>query len=66
MSIRANIPSHAWATLGFFRNGYNFWLVTQLLVNNRGSVEVMLKMEVNCEDTLEVLKGLLKEGGADT
>jgi hypothetical protein len=48
--------------LGFFRNGYNYWLVTQLLINNRGSADLMKGMEVGCEDTLKGLKGLLKEG----
>jgi hypothetical protein len=62
-TIRSGIPATAWASLGFFRNGYNYWLVTQLLVNNKGSVHVMMEMEVNCEDTLKQLKKLLKEGG---
>ena len=64
-TIRSNIPSHAWASLGFFKNGYNYWLVTQLLINNKGSVDVMMGMEVGCEDTLKQLKGLLKESGND-
>jgi len=65
-TIRSNIPSHAWASLGFYRNGYNYWLVTQLLINNKGSVDVMMGMEVGCEDTLKQLKGLLRDGGNDT
>jgi hypothetical protein len=64
-TIRSNIPTHAWASLGFFRNGYNYWLVTQLLINNKGSVDVMLGMEVGCEDTLKQLKGLLRDSGSD-
>lgn len=51
--------------MGFFRNGYNYWLVTQLLVTNKGSVDVILGMEVNCDDTLTQLQSLLKDGGAD-
>ncbi|KAN0106146.1 putative C2H2 finger domain protein [Hyaloscypha variabilis] len=65
-TIRSNIPNHAWASLGFFRNGYNYWLVTQLLINNKGSVDVMMGMEVGCEDTLKQLKGLLKDSGNET
>ena len=61
-AIRSNMPNHAWAGLGFFRNGYNYWLVTQLLINNKGSVDLMMGMEVGCEDTLKQLKGLLREG----
>jgi hypothetical protein len=52
--------------LGFYRNGYNYWLVTQLLINNKGSVDVMMGMEVGCEDTLKQLKALLRDGGSDT
>lgn len=65
-TIRSNIPSHTWASLGFFRNGYNYWLVTQLLINNKGSVDVMMGMEVGCEDTLKQLKALLRDGGNET
>lgn len=61
-AIRSNIPRYAWTSLGFFRNGYNYWLVTQLLINNRGSADLMKGMEVGCEDTLKALKGLLMEG----
>jgi hypothetical protein len=39
--------------------------VTQLLVNNKGSVDVMGGMEVNCDDTLKQLKALLKDSGPD-
>jgi len=56
------MPNHAWASLGFFRNGYNYWLVTQLLINTKGSAELLMNMEVGCEDTLKQLKGLLREG----
>lgn len=62
-TVRAHIPNHTWTTLGFFRNGYNYWLVTQLLINNKSSVDVMMGMEVNCEDPLKQLKGLLRDGG---
>lgn len=65
IAIRASTPDRVWAKLGFFRNGYNYWLVTNLLVNNKGSVDVMVGMEVNCDDTLQQLQSLLKDGGAD-
>lgn len=63
--IRSKIPSQAWADLAFFRNGYNYWLVTQLLINNKGSADVLMGMEVGCEDTLKQLKGLIRELGSD-
>ncbi|KAH7317829.1 putative C2H2 finger domain protein [Rhexocercosporidium sp. MPI-PUGE-AT-0058] len=62
ITIRNSIPSNSWANLGFFRNGYNFWLVTQLVINNKGSAELLMGMEVGCDDTLKQLKGLLKDG----
>jgi len=61
-TIRANTPNQKWATLGFFRNGYNYWLVTQLLINNKSSADVLMGMEVGCDDAVEQLKGLLKDG----
>jgi hypothetical protein len=63
--IRANTPEDVWAKVGFVQNSYNYWLVTQLLVNHKGSVHVMMDMEVNCDDTLKQLQGLLEGGGAD-
>lgn len=65
IAIRANTPESVWGNLGLQRNGYNYWLVTQLLVNQKGSVDVMVGMEVNCEDTPKQLNGLLKDGAPD-
>jgi hypothetical protein len=39
--------------------------VIQLLVNNKASVDVMMGMEVGCEDALKQLKELLQETGGD-
>jgi len=64
-TIRSNIPSQQWVELGFFRNGYNYWLVIQLLVNNKGSIDIMMGMELGCEDTLKQLKGLLRVSGGE-
>jgi hypothetical protein len=47
--------------MGFFKNGYNFWLVSHLLTTKKESVDVVMKMEVRCEDKLEKLKVLLKD-----
>jgi hypothetical protein len=47
--------------MGFYKNGYNFWLVSQLLITNKDAVDVILQMEVHCEDKLEKLKVLLKD-----
>ncbi|KAH7134459.1 fungal-specific transcription factor domain-containing protein [Dactylonectria estremocensis] len=66
ITIRSNIPTNSWASLGFFRNGYNYWLVIQLIMNTKGSADVLMGMEVGCEDTLKQLKGMLKEGRTDS
>ncbi|KKK27158.1 hypothetical protein ARAM_003613 [Aspergillus rambellii] len=61
LALRSTVSSHEWASMGFFKNGYNFWLVSQLLITKKESVDVVMKMEVRCEDKLEKLKVLLKD-----
>jgi hypothetical protein len=60
------MPNNSWAALGFFRNGYNYWLVTQLIISHKGSADILMKMEVGCEDTLKQLRLLLKDGSVET
>lgn len=47
--------------MGFYKNGYNFWLVSQLLITKKASVDVVMQMEVKCEDKLEKLNVLLMD-----
>ena len=47
--------------MGFYKNGYNFWLVSQLLITKKESVDVVMRMEVKCKDKLEKLKVLLMD-----
>ncbi|KAL1983961.1 hypothetical protein VTN96DRAFT_9735 [Rasamsonia emersonii] len=61
MALRTEIPHHEWASMGFYKNGYNFWLVAQLLITKKHSVDVTMQMEVKCEDKLEKLKVLLQD-----
>ncbi|KAL3473526.1 hypothetical protein BJX99DRAFT_233653 [Aspergillus californicus] len=61
LTLRNTVSSHEWALMGFYKNGYNFWLVSQLLITKKESVDVVMKMEVRCEDKLEKLKVLLKD-----
>ncbi|KAL4782715.1 hypothetical protein BJX76DRAFT_281072 [Aspergillus varians] len=61
LTIRNTVTGHEWASMGFYKNGYNFWLVSQLLITKKESVDVVMKMEVRCEDKLEKLKVLLKD-----
>jgi hypothetical protein len=61
MNLREQIPAHEWASMGFFKNGYNFYLVAQLLTTQKQSVDVIMQMEVKCEDKLGKLKVLLQD-----
>ncbi|KAL2830307.1 hypothetical protein BDW59DRAFT_23510 [Aspergillus cavernicola] len=61
LTLRNTLSSHAWASMGFYKNGYNFWLVSHLLITKKESVDVVMKMEVRCEDKLEKLKVLLED-----
>ncbi|RFU27055.1 hypothetical protein B7463_g9284, partial [Scytalidium lignicola] len=61
IQIRNTISNEAWAKIGFYRNGYNYWLITQLLVDNKGSLDLLTGMEVGCDDALRQIKALLKD-----
>ncbi|KAJ6122086.1 hypothetical protein N7512_004551, partial [Penicillium capsulatum] len=56
---RDQVSQDEWASMGFYKNGYNFWLVSQLLITKKDAVDVIMQMEVNCEDKLEKFKVLL-------
>ncbi|KAL5363875.1 fungal-specific transcription factor domain-containing protein [Aspergillus floccosus] len=60
-TLRMTVTTNEWAAMGFYRNGYNFWLVSHLLITKKESVDVIMQMEVNCEDKLERLKVLLQD-----
>ena len=59
VTLRNTVSRSEWASMGFFKNGYNFWLVSQLLITKKESLDVVMQMEVKCEDKLEKLKVLL-------
>ncbi|KAJ5110039.1 hypothetical protein N7532_002684 [Penicillium argentinense] len=61
IALRNKVSNDEWASMGFYKNGYNFWLVSQLLITNKDAVDVIMQMEVHCEDKLEKLKVLLKD-----
>lgn len=60
-ALRNQVSSDEWASMGFYKNGYNFWLVSQLLITKKDAVDVIMQMEVHCEDKLEKLKVLLQD-----
>ncbi|KAJ6041024.1 hypothetical protein N7444_009929 [Penicillium canescens] len=55
------VSPEEWALMGFYKNAYNFWLVSQMLITKKDAVDVVMQMEVNCEDKLEKLKVLLRD-----
>jgi hypothetical protein len=61
VALRSQVSSDEWASMGFYKNGYNFWLVSQLLITKKDAVDVIMQMEVHCEDKLEKLKVLLQD-----
>lgn len=61
MTLRSQVPKDEWASMGFYKNGYNFWLVSHMLITKRESADVVMQMEVKCEDKLEKLKVLLMD-----
>lgn len=63
---RDRVSSDEWASMGFYKNGYNFWLVSQLLITKKDAVDVIMQLEVHCEDKLEKLKVLLLDDQEDT
>ena len=61
LALRSQVSNDEWASMGFYKNGYNFWLVSQLLITKKDAIDVVMQMEVNCEDKLEKLKVLLQD-----
>lgn len=61
VALNNQVPVDKWASMGMYKNGYNFWLVSHLLVTKKKSLDVIMHMEVNCEDKLEKLKVLLND-----
>lgn len=61
VALHSQVPGDQWASMGFYKNGYNFWLVSKLLITKKESVDVVMQMEVKCEDKLEKLKVLMDE-----
>ena len=61
ITLRNKVPTDEWASMGFYKNGYNFWLVSHMLITKRESAAVVMQMEVKCEDKLEKLKVLLMD-----
>lgn len=61
LALNSQVPFDKWASMGMYKNGYNFWLVSHLLITKKKSLDVIMQMEVNCEDKLEKLKVLLND-----
>jgi hypothetical protein len=60
IGLQAEVAAQEWKMMGFYKNGYNYWLVAQLLVEKeKKSVDIIAKMEDLCLDRLERLNLLL-------
>jgi hypothetical protein len=60
--IHKKPPGNGWNSMGFCKTGYNFYLVSQLVLE-KGSLGRSWKIERNCDDSLEQLKVLLQSDG---
>lgn len=60
--LRSNIEEDDWAKMGFWKNGYNYWLVAQLLMSHKEKVDSVMRMDFGA-DKLEKLRLLLQDDG---
>ncbi|KAJ5764743.1 hypothetical protein N7520_004302 [Penicillium odoratum] len=60
-TLCGKIPKDEWDSFGFYKNGYNFWLVSQLLITRNDAADVIMQMGVKCDDKLEELNVLLPD-----
>lgn len=58
---RARKSEQQWAAYGFYQTGFNFWLVTQLVLSTPASVSMLMQMEFGCEDALALFRTLLPD-----
>lgn len=61
LNLKSRISADEWAATGFMKTAYNYWQVANLLITKKHSVDVIMQMEVKCEDKLEKLKVLLQD-----
>ncbi|EXV05247.1 Zn(2)-Cys(6) zinc finger domain protein [Metarhizium robertsii] len=59
LAVRANTRQDVWRASGMHRNAYNFWLVAHLLIEKNEALDLVKRIEVQCEDSLQSLKLLL-------
>jgi hypothetical protein len=59
VTLHSKVSHDEWNSLGFYKNGYSFWLVSQLLITQNHAVDVVMQMSVKCDDKLEELSVLL-------
>ena len=60
LAKRSKISEQDWAVMGFWKNGYNYWSIAQLMMSKKDSVDSIMRMDFG-EDKLEKLKALLQD-----
>ncbi|GAB7353526.1 hypothetical protein MBLNU459_g3968t2 [Dothideomycetes sp. NU459] len=60
MELRAKMTEQEFTSLPFWKNGYNYWLVTHLLISKKDKLDVVMRMDIS-EDKLEKLRLLLQD-----
>jgi formylmethanofuran dehydrogenase subunit E-like metal-binding protein len=62
-AVRSQATDESMKMAGMYRHSFHFWLVLKLIVNKEDAVDVITRMEVNCEDALTKLKVLFQNDG---
>lgn len=60
IELANSIPQNEWALMGFWKFGYHYWLIAQLLISKKDKVDTIMRMDFG-EDKLEKLKLLLQD-----
>lgn len=60
INLRSTITDQEYAAMGFWKNGYNYWLIAQLLMSKKDKVDSVMRMDFG-EDKLKKLRLLLQD-----
>ncbi|KAK6380286.1 hypothetical protein LTS17_005475 [Exophiala oligosperma] len=59
-AVRSHATDETLKSAGMYRNSFHFWMICQLILSKEEAVDVITRMEVNCDDALRKLKVLFQ------
>ena len=59
-AVRSHATDESLKSAGMYRNSFHFWMICQLILSKEEAVDVITRMEVNCDDALRKLKVLFQ------